>query len=40
MEHFYYEPSSQMEFDFQLESIVKFEEHIAERDAQKSRIVI
>ncbi len=40
MEHFYYEPSSQMEFNFQLESIVKFEEHIAERDAQKSRIVI
>ncbi|EOS26261.1 hypothetical protein C806_00996 [Lachnospiraceae bacterium 3-1] len=40
MEHFYYEPSSQLKFDFELESVVKFDEHIAEKDTQKSRIVI
>lgn len=40
MEHFYYEPSSQLEFDFELEDVVKFDEHIAEIDARKSRIVV
>lgn len=40
MEHFYYEPSSQLDFDFELEGEVKFNEHIAENDAKKSRIVI
>lgn len=40
MEHFYYEPSSQLEFNFELEDEVKFNEHIAEYDARRSRIVI
>ena len=32
MEHFYYVPSSQLEFNFEIEGIVAFEEHIAEKD--------
>lgn len=40
MEHFYYVPSSQLEFNFKIKNIVKFEEHIAEIDTKKSRIVI
>lgn len=40
MEHFYYVPSSKLEFDFKLEGIAKFDEHIAEKDKKKSRIVI
>ena len=40
MEHFYYVPSSKLEFNFELENIVRFEEHIAECDTHKSRIVV
>ena len=40
MEHFYYVPSSQLEFNFNIENIVNFEEHIAEIDTKKSRIVV
>lgn len=40
MEHFYYVPSSHLEFDFTMESMVRFEEHIYEKDMQKSRIVV
>ena len=40
MEHFYYVPSSQLEFNFQIENIVNFKEHIAEIDTKKSRIVM
>ncbi|MDE7444097.1 MAG: DUF2290 domain-containing protein [Lachnospiraceae bacterium] len=40
MEHFYYVPSSKLEFDFNMESMIKFDEHIAECDKYKSRIVI
>ena len=40
MEHFYYVPSSQLEFNFNIESYVHFDEHIAESDASKSRIVV
>ena len=40
MEHFYYVPSSKLEFNFQLENIVKYEEHIAEVDKDRSRIVV
>lgn len=40
MEHFYYVPSSKLEFDFELEHIVRFGEHIAECDKDKSRIVV
>lgn len=40
MEHFYYEPSSQLKYNFKLESIVQFDEHIAEIDTKKSRIII
>lgn len=40
MEHFYYEPSSQLEFNFELRDVVNFDEHIAESDTKRSRIVI
>ncbi|MDO4275582.1 MAG: DUF2290 domain-containing protein [Eubacteriales bacterium] len=40
MEHFYYVPSAYWEFDFSMKSIVKFEEHLAECDRDKSRLVI
>ena len=40
MEHFYYVPSATWEFDFNMEHIVNFEEHIAERDRGKSRVVV
>lgn len=40
MEHFYYEPSSQLEFNFELGDVVNFDEHIAESDTKRSRIVI
>ena len=40
MEHFYYVPSSQLEFNFEIEGIVAFEEHIAEKDINKSRIIV
>lgn len=40
MEHFYYVPSSKMEFDFSLESIITFDKHIAECDERKSRVVV
>ena len=40
MEHFYYVPSSKLEFNVELENIVRFEEHIAECDTHKSRIVV
>lgn len=40
MEHFYYVPSSCLEFDFGMEGLIKFDEHIAERDMKKTRIVV
>ena len=40
MEHFYYVPSSKLEFNFKLENLVNYQEHIAECDTHKSRIVI
>lgn len=40
MEHFYYVPSSKLEFNFELENVVRFDEHIAECDTNKSRIVV
>lgn len=40
MEHFYYVPSSRLEFNFEIQNIVNFEEHIAEIDASRSRIVV
>lgn len=40
MEHFYYVPSSKLEFNFALENVVSFEEHIAECDTNKSRILV
>lgn len=40
MEHFYYVPSSKLEFNFDMESIIKFEEHISEYDIHKSKIVV
>lgn len=40
MEHFYYVPSSKLEFNFALENVVSFEEHIAEYDTNKSRILV
>lgn len=40
MEHFYYVPSACWEFDFSLNGIVNFEEHISELDKVKSRLVI
>ena len=40
MEHFYYVPSSKLEFNFALENVVRFEEHIAECDTNKSRILV
>ena len=40
MENFYYVPSSQLEFNFEIEGIVAFEEHIAEKDINKSRIIV
>ena len=36
----YYVPSSQLEFNFEIEGIVAFEEHIAEKDINKSRIIV
>ena len=40
MEHFYYVPSSKLEFDFTMESTIQFDRHISEYDAGKSRIVV
>lgn len=40
MKHFYYVPSSRLEFDFKMQNSVKFDEHIAECDMHDSRIVI
>lgn len=40
MEHFYHVPSSKLEFNFELENIVRFEEYIAECDTDKSWIVV
>lgn len=40
MEHFYYVPSSMLEFDFSMEGTVRFGEHIAKRDMVKSRITV
>lgn len=40
MEHFYYVPSSQLEFDFSMRSVIKFDEHIAECDRCKSRVSV
>ena len=41
MEHFYYVPSSQLEFNFEIEGIVAFEEHIAEkRHKIRARIIV
>lgn len=40
MEHFYYVPSSQLEFDFSMKSVIKFEEHIAGCDRCKSRVSV
>ena len=40
MEHFYYVPSSALEFDFKLEGMTKFDEHIAENDKKKSKLVV
>ncbi len=40
MEHFYYVPSSQLEFDFGMEGTLRFEEHIAECDLCRSRMMI
>ena len=40
MEHFYYEPSSKLKFNFALESMITFEEHIAECDVIKSRVMV
>ncbi|MDC7286560.1 DUF2290 domain-containing protein [Blautia schinkii] len=40
MEHFYYVPSINWEFDFDMKKVVSFEEHLAERDKIKSHLVI
>lgn len=40
MEHFYYVPSSRLEFNFALENVVRFEEHIAECDTNRSRVLV
>lgn len=40
MEHFYYVPSSQLEFNFELENVVNFKEHIAEYDTGRSRVIV
>ncbi len=40
MEHFYYVPSSEMKFDFSLKGVIAFNEHIAECDLGKSRIMV
>lgn len=40
MEHFYYVPSAAWEFNFSIRGIVNFEEHLAESDRKKSRMVI
>lgn len=40
MGHFYYVPSSQLEFDFGMEGTLRFEEHIAECDLCRSRMMI
>lgn len=40
MEHFYYVPSSQLDFNFKVKNLVSFGEHIAETDAKKSRVII
>lgn len=40
MEHFYYVPSSKMDFNFSIKNVVNFEEHISEYDIQKSRVVV
>ncbi|WP_373215560.1 DUF2290 domain-containing protein [Ruminococcus sp. 5_1_39BFAA] len=40
MEHFYYVPSSKLEFNFSLESIITFDRHIADCDMRKSRVVV
>ncbi|MBS6397229.1 MAG: DUF2290 domain-containing protein [Clostridiales bacterium] len=40
MEHFYYVPSAHWEFNFEMKNKVKFEEHLAEHDKRKTRLVI
>lgn len=40
MEHFYYVPSSELKFNFKMENIVRFNEHIAENDSHKSRVIM
>lgn len=40
MEHFYYVPSSRLEFNFDMQDTIKFEEHLSMRDQAKSRLVI
>ncbi len=40
MEHFYYVPSSKLEFDFNMNGMIKFEEHIADCDRSKSRVTV
>lgn len=40
MEHFYYVPSSRLEFNFDMENKVRFEAHIAERDKHRSRVTV
>lgn len=40
MEHFYYVPSSRLEFNFDMQDTIKFEEHLSIRDQAKSRLVI
>ncbi|MGF0031920.1 DUF2290 domain-containing protein [Bariatricus sp. SGI.154] len=40
MEHFYYVPSAQLQFDFAMKHIVRFDEHLEERDRVKSHIVV
>lgn len=40
MEHFYYVPGSKLEFDFNMNGMIKFEEHIADCDRSKSRVTV
>lgn len=40
MEHFYYVPSSKLEYDFGLKMLVNFEEHIHSIDRNRTRVVI
>ncbi len=40
MEHFYYVPSTRLDFNFDMRSIVYFEEHLAECDRKKSHLTV